>query len=96
MADLEEFGFLRSPHTSAGRVPTVHGYRFFVDSLLHLEPLDTNAIADLKSSLNAEADTSTLMHSVSSMLSNLTRMAGVVTLPRHSVLTLRHIEFLPL
>lgn len=96
MADLEELGFLRSPHTSAGRVPTVHGYRFFVDSLLRLEPLDNQEIADLKSGLNAESDTSTLMQSVSSMLSSFTHMAGVVTLPRRNVLTLRHVEFLGL
>ncbi|MBV8341666.1 MAG: heat-inducible transcriptional repressor HrcA, partial [Gammaproteobacteria bacterium] len=40
MADLEELGFVASPHTSAGRVPTDKGYRFFVDTLLQLRPLD--------------------------------------------------------
>src|SRR6202008_4063662 len=45
MADLEEHGFVASPHTSAGRVPTDKGYRFFVNSLLRMEPLDENAIA---------------------------------------------------
>ncbi|MDE2273324.1 MAG: heat-inducible transcriptional repressor HrcA, partial [Gammaproteobacteria bacterium] len=39
MADLEEIGFIASPHTSAGRVPTVKGYRFFVDTLLTVKPL---------------------------------------------------------
>jgi heat-inducible transcriptional repressor len=40
MADLEEMGFIASPHTSAGRVPTARGYRFFVDTLLTIKPLD--------------------------------------------------------
>jgi heat-inducible transcriptional repressor len=47
MADLEELGFLRAPHTSAGRVPTVRGYRFFVDSLLRVQTLDNQAIDEL-------------------------------------------------
>src|SRR5690242_3348597 len=48
MADLEEHGFVASPHTSAGRVPTDKGYRFFVDSLLRMQPLDENAIAEIR------------------------------------------------
>jgi len=40
MADLEELGFISSPHTSAGRIPTLRGYRFFVDTLLKVRPLD--------------------------------------------------------
>ncbi len=42
MADLEELGFIASPHTSAGRIPTPRGYRFFVDTLLTLKPLDSD------------------------------------------------------
>src|ERR1700750_2326929 len=48
MADLEEYGFVASPHTSAGRVPTDKGYRFFVDTLLRVQPLDEAAIADIR------------------------------------------------
>ena len=48
MADLEELGYLRAPHTSAGRVPTARGYRFFIDALLHLKPLDAQEIAILR------------------------------------------------
>ena len=44
MADLEELGFVTSPHTSAGRVPTDKGYRFFVDTLLRVQPLDNAAV----------------------------------------------------
>src|SRR5579864_320732 len=46
MADLEELGFVASPHTSAGRVPTDKGYRFFVDTLLQLRPPDEAATAE--------------------------------------------------
>src|SRR6516164_9013530 len=48
MADLEEHGFVSSPHTSAGRIPTDKGYRFFVDSLLRMQPLDDGAIAEIR------------------------------------------------
>src|SRR5579885_2926578 len=48
MADLEELGFVASPHTSAGRIPTDKGYRFFVDTLLHVQPLDEAATAEMR------------------------------------------------
>src|SRR5256714_10100222 len=48
MADLEDLGFIASPHTSAGRIPTPRGYRFFVDTLLTLRPLDTIEINQLE------------------------------------------------
>src|SRR5690349_19547983 len=51
MADLEELGFVTSPHTSAGRIPTDKGYRFFVDTLLKYEPLDHDKIAAIQSRL---------------------------------------------
>ena len=96
MADLEELGFLRSPHTSAGRVPTVRGYRLFVDSLLRVRPLDSQAVDDLRRQIDPNYSTTELMQSVSSMLSDFTNLAGVVMLPKHDLLTLRHVEFLPL
>ena len=56
MADLEELGFVASPHTSAGRVPTDKGYRFFVDTLLQLRPLDEAASAELRRQVEASRD----------------------------------------
>src|ERR1700732_3317624 len=47
MADLEDLGFVASPHTSAGRVPTDKGYRFFVDTLLQLRPLHHEEIEEI-------------------------------------------------
>ena len=53
MADLEEMGFIVSPHTSAGRMPTPRGYRFFVDTLLTVQPLDQVEIHQLEDQLHA-------------------------------------------
>jgi heat-inducible transcriptional repressor len=96
MADLEDLGLVRAPHTSAGRVPTVGGFRFFVDSLLRTEPLEAAEVERLRLGLNAERDVDDLMRSTSSLLSEVTHLAGVVTLPRPEQLRLRHVEFLPL
>src|SRR5256884_4859080 len=83
MADLEELGFVASPHTSAGRVPTDKGYRFFVDTLLQLRPLDEAASAELRRQVEASRDHPTdLIATVSQLLSSPTQLAGVVTLPR--------------
>jgi len=80
MADLEELGFVASPHTSAGRVPTDKGYRFFVDTLLQLRPLDEAMSAEIRRHVEASRDTSTdLIASVSQLLSSATRLAGVVS-----------------
>jgi heat-inducible transcriptional repressor len=94
MADLEEMGFIASPHTSAGRVPTVRGYRFFVDTLLTIKPLDTVEISQLEGQLHAQS-TQKLVISASQLLSDLTHFAGVVMTPRRSA-GFRHIEFLRL
>jgi heat-inducible transcriptional repressor len=96
MADLEELGLIHSPHTSAGRVPTVTGYRLFVDSLLTVKPPDSLDVQRLKQSLVALDDVSNVIQTASKMLSDITRMAGVVTLPKRDLVSLRHIEFLPL
>src|SRR5215468_186200 len=58
MADLEELGFVSSPHTSAGRVPTDKGYRFFVDSLLRSRPLDEGAIAEIRRQVDGKRESS--------------------------------------
>jgi len=87
-------GFIASPHTSAGRIPTTRGYRFFVDTLLKIKPLDSLQINQLEGQLHAE-NTQRLVSSASQILSDLTRFAGVVMTPRRSA-GFRHIEFLKL
>jgi heat-inducible transcriptional repressor len=96
MADLEDYGYLCSPHTSAGRIPTARGYRFFVDSLMRVKPLETEEVDSLRRRLDLGKDTVSLVRSVPSLLSGLTKMAGIVMVPRRNCFTLRQVEFLPL
>jgi len=98
MADLEELGFVSAPHTSAGRVPTAKGYRFFVDTLVKLQPLRSRELQQLQAQLDEEttADSQSLATRASGALSAITSLASVVTLPRQSQMKLRQIEFLPL
>src|SRR5688572_19337082 len=96
MAELEERGYIHSPHTSAGRIPTSQGYRFFVDSLLTVQSFDTASVQQYQQQLDPDMPTQALVASASSMLSNLTQLAGLVTLPRREHLFFRHVEFLPL
>ncbi|MFZ1568429.1 MAG: heat-inducible transcriptional repressor HrcA [Thiolinea sp.] len=96
MADLEELGYIRSPHTSAGRVPTSQGYRLFVDSLLQVQPLEAQAINILQGRLSVGLDSQVLIQSASSLLSGITSLTGVVTVPRRNPSSLKQIEFLRL
>jgi heat-inducible transcriptional repressor len=98
MADLEDLGLVAAPHTSAGRVPTARGYRFFVDSLLRLRPLAPQEVTRLQHQFEDEksASVKAIAETASSALSALTSLAGVVTIPRQARVTLRQVEFLPL
>jgi heat-inducible transcriptional repressor len=97
MADLEELGFIAAPHTSAGRIPTVKGYRFFVDTLLAVKALEQQEVRLIQQQLaTRDSNPHSLMASASRMLSAITHMTGVVTLPRREHIAWRHIEFLPL
>ena len=96
MADLEDFGLLDSPHTSAGRVPTAKGYRLFVDSLLRVNDLNSLEVEKIAKELDPGNDFKSLMQRTSSMLSDITQLAGVVMLPRTEQSKLQHIEFVML
>jgi len=97
MADLEDLGFVTSPHTSAGRIPTDKGYRFFVDTLLKVRPPEQADIAELQRRFEARADDpKALVASASQFLSSFTRLAGVVTVPRSPHASLTQVEFLGL
>lgn len=95
MTDLEDMGFVTAPHTSAGRIPTIKGYRFFVDTLVKLQPPKGEELHAFQEALQ-DSDPQTLALSASSLLSAVTRLAGVVTVPRRAHTALRQIEFLPL
>jgi heat-inducible transcriptional repressor len=96
MADLESRGLVVSPHTSAGKMPTTQGLRLFVDTMLAVEPLDEQSVARLQIELNPDLSPAQLVENASHLLSRITRMAGIVTLPRRELVSLRHVEFLPL
>jgi len=82
MGDLEEMGLLKSPHTSAGRVPTSKAYRVFVDSLLEVQEPDSESVLNLKSALAPSSSNQKLVTAATEHLSGFTRMAGMVTVPR--------------
>ena len=68
MADLEDAGLIKSPHTSAGRLPTVQGYRLFVDSMLTVRDLSTSEIRKMETGLETDDDIQTLLKTTSTML----------------------------
>jgi heat-inducible transcriptional repressor len=96
MADLEEMGLICSPHTSAGRIPTVRGYRLFVDTLLPVKPLNNDEEQHLRRLFTQHYYEQNLWEQTSNLLSEVTHLASVVMLPRHNSKALRHVEFLPL
>jgi heat-inducible transcriptional repressor len=110
MADLEELGFVVSPHTSAGRVPTDKGYRFFVDTLLRGRRVDSGANPEIQSEIQRFLDShgesrildshgespKALAAAASQLLSAVTSLAGVVTVPNPQEASITQIEFVVL
>ena len=96
MADLEQAGYLHSPYTSSGRVPTESAYRMFVDHCLARSPIANHVVKQFRYQLTPDKDHSTLMHSVSNLLSRVTGLLSMVTLPQPKQLLLQRIECLPL
>ncbi len=97
MSDLEELGFIASPYTSSGRVPTSKGYRFFIDSLLKLQPVEATELERIKKRVNLhESNSRELAISVSNTLSAITKLAGIVTIPKQQVTRLKEIDFIKL
>mgnify|MGYP000162055021 FL=1 len=95
MSDLEELGFIASPYTSSGRVPTSKGYRFFIDSLLILQPVEATELERIKRRVNLhESNSRELAISVSNTLSAITKLAGIVTIPKQQVTRLKEIDFI--
>jgi len=96
MGDLEQMGLLKSPHTSAGRIPTSRAYRVFVDTMLEIRPLGPETVNQLKNALDPKLSEQSLIQIASSHLSGVTHMAGMVTVPKHRESSVSQIEFLPL
>lgn len=96
MADLEDLGLIKAPHTSSGRIPTQQGYRFFIDTLLKVKPLDGRAVEQLQEQLGAERDPQLLLSRVSEVLANVTSFAGVVLVANQQNACLKQVEFIQL
>lgn len=97
MADLEEMGFLKQPHTSAGRVPTARAFRFYVDSILKVRQLSDVDQELIKRGLAQERmDIGEILKRASSLLSLLSKQTGVVLAPRFGSNVFKHIEFIKL
>lgn len=97
MAELEDRGYLQSPHTSAGRVPTDRAYRLFVDTrIMADQPLEKLLTQEVKQQFDTNLSPAKIAESVSGILSDLTRQAGLVMLPRSQQHWFRLIDFLPL
>ena len=94
MADLEDMGFVASPHTSAGRIPTPRGYRFFVDTLLTLKPLEEQQTHLIEGQFRI-GDPQRALQTAAQLLSNLSQFAGVVLTPRRSA-SFKQLEFVRL
>jgi heat-inducible transcriptional repressor len=94
MADLEELGFLAQPHTSAGRIPTDRGYRFFINHLMTSRSLTTREreVIDEEVSLANEIDE--VLHHASSLLSKLSDQVGLVFMPTLLQFAIRTMDFI--
>lgn len=95
MADLEELGLLEQRHTSAGRVPTASGLRFFIDSLLKVRGLTPREREEIRERVTAPSPDE-VMQRASRLLSDLTHHAAVILAPDPDEARLERIEFLPL
>jgi heat-inducible transcriptional repressor len=96
MADLEEMGYLRQPHASAGRVPTDKGYRVYVDYLLEKREITSRERELIDRTLQSEDTPAHLMHRTSQVLSHVSKHLGIVVSPPISRVALQHIQFVRL
>jgi heat-inducible transcriptional repressor len=96
MADLEEMGFLEAPHKSAGRVPTSLGYRFFVNNMVEAKPFDAQSVTDIATQFQSDRDTQSIIQSASTLLSGVTHLTGIISVPRQNQRSIKHIDFVPL
>jgi heat-inducible transcriptional repressor len=97
MAVLEQEGYLQQPHTSAGRVPTDKGYRFFVDHLTTPGSLDDARVQEVRAFFaTTHGALEQMLHDTSHLLSRLTNYAAVVIGPGHEATVLRSVQLVPL
>lgn len=96
MADLEEWGYLHQPHTSAGRVPTPQGYHLFIDSLMERQAPDAEERRRIDQTLQSTPpDLRQLLEAVVFLLKDLSHQASIALTPASNEIVLRSIEFVP-
>ncbi len=95
MADLEELGYVTHPHTSAGRMPTDKGYRFFVDSLMTVEPISEDEQGTIKIQLDTITEIDDLLHQTAKLLGTISHQLSIVSAPHLKSGKLERMEFLP-
>ncbi len=95
MAVLEDEGYIRQPHTSAGRVPTDRGYRLFVDRLSRIKPLSPAERRAIERFLVGAVDLDDVVHRAVRLLAQLTRQVAVVQYPSLTRSAVRHLELVP-
>ena len=97
MADLEELGFLEQPHTSAGRVPSTKGYRYYVDHLVKLSEVDENDIGVVRSFVTDKMNQmEQVIQQTAMILSNLTNYTSILLGPEMFSTSLKHFGLVPL
>jgi heat-inducible transcriptional repressor len=95
MADLEDLGFLRHPHTSAGRVPTESGYRFFIDHLMRSHRLSQRERDAIEESVGSASGVEEMLHQASRLLARMSNQVGLVFMPTLIQLTMKSIDLIP-
>ncbi|WP_028575453.1 heat-inducible transcriptional repressor HrcA [Desulfonatronovibrio hydrogenovorans] len=94
MADLTDAGYIEQPHTSAGRIPTAHGLRYYLDSNLEVEPVSPEVREKIKSSLTSVGpDLSQTLSQTCKILSSLSNQISLVITPDHQAIRWQRIDF---
>ncbi|MCL5021457.1 MAG: heat-inducible transcriptional repressor HrcA [Bacteroidetes bacterium] len=96
MAQLEEFGYLNHPHTSAGRIPTDKGYRFYLDSLMSYDAIEELEKSRIAEELDRSIDSAELLTEASKLLSKMSRQLSLVSAPYLGDAVLSKLELIPL
>lgn len=97
MSDLEEWGFIMQPHTSAGRIPSDKGYRLYVDQLMECKAINDNKIQMIEGLLQQKIDQiDSLMKEVAKLLSLFTNYTSMISSPQIQKTKLKHMQLIPL
>jgi heat-inducible transcriptional repressor len=95
MADLTDKGYLEQPHTSAGRIPSVSGFRFYLDSILHLAPLSREEKERIRTDLSDDrAELPDIFRQGSRLLSSLSNQVSIILAPRQELVKWQQIDFI--